>query len=235
MATFVETVTQSNGFISEWHYKDGVFHRDEFPAVIRYDENEMTVTKYWYQNGKLSRPGGLPYIEIWKNDVVIKKIWDNSNSIKYIKYFDLGDEMERKYNKNYAYSNNLPQKEYYFQIDGGTRKRVWRDSPFDPPRKNGKPDIEEFYENGAIRKAFWWKNKAGEVYAQLFHKNGKLKTEIFGKPWRRKIFYDENGDVVNDICKQCGIIIENTDPEEIDYKKKYEDLLKSVKATVSFN
>jgi antitoxin component YwqK of YwqJK toxin-antitoxin module len=57
----------------EYWYRDGKKHRDDGPAVIRYEYNQIA-REWWYRRGKRHRVDGPAWIE-YKNGQITREYW----------------------------------------------------------------------------------------------------------------------------------------------------------------
>ena len=90
----------------EWRNKNGKYHNENGPAVIRYYPNGNVEYKSWYINGKEHNENGPAIIEYYPNGNVKHKSWwindkcHNDNGPAVIRYDEDGNIIRQEYWEN---------------------------------------------------------------------------------------------------------------------------------------
>lgn len=102
----VEYTENNNIKVSEEYIKKGLYHREDGPAIIKYDVKGRVLKKFWYRNGLRHNLKGPAQISYYKNgNMKFKSYWvrgihSRRNGPAYVMYRKQGKVVAKLWAKN---------------------------------------------------------------------------------------------------------------------------------------
>ncbi len=72
---YVEIIDHATGIRKEFWFDDGLWHREEGPAVIDWHQSGQKYAESWHSKGELHRQGGPAITSWWENGRPRVEIW----------------------------------------------------------------------------------------------------------------------------------------------------------------